>query len=203
MSWTRTVVSTTIRVAVARRLRAAMTPTPVTNIASVESMNGAPRIAPTPTSLVASPPPPNTIAMIGIIVSGRAVPTAARTDPTAPSASSSFRPNHSMPLVKSSAPMRMTTNAAARISRSTSALEALGEGDAQADHEEDEGGDRSHRRLAAPGVADEGGGDPRRRGADDDDEPEPDERRRPQGGEVPDEAAGIEPRAARQRADAR
>ena len=45
--------------------------------------------------------------MIGIIVSGRAVPTAARTEPTAPSASSSFRPNHSMPFVKSSAPSRM------------------------------------------------------------------------------------------------
>ena len=42
--------------------------------------------------------------MIGIIVSGSAVPTAASTDPTAPSASSSLRPNHSMPLVNSSAP---------------------------------------------------------------------------------------------------
>ena len=49
--------------------------------------------------------------MIGIIVSGRAVPTAARTEPTAPSASSSFRPNHSMPFVNSSAPTRMTTKA--------------------------------------------------------------------------------------------
>ena len=56
--------------------------------------------------------------MIGIIVSGRAVPTAARTDPTAPSASSSFRPNHSMPFVDSSAPSRMTTKAIARTSRS-------------------------------------------------------------------------------------
>ena len=82
MSWTRTPVSTTIRVSVARRLRRnAITPTPVTNIASVESMNGAPRIAPTPTSWVASPPPPKMIAMIGIIVSGSAVPTAASTDP--------------------------------------------------------------------------------------------------------------------------
>ena len=66
-------------------------------------MNGAPRMAPTPTSLDASPVA-NRIAMIGIIVSGRAVPTAARTDPTAPSARFSFRPNHSMLLVKSSAP---------------------------------------------------------------------------------------------------
>ena len=47
--------------------------------------------------------------MIGIIVSGSAVPTAASTDPTAPSASSSLRPNHSMPLVNSSAPSRMMT----------------------------------------------------------------------------------------------
>ena len=52
----------------------------------------------------------NRIAMIGIIVSGRAVPTAARTDPTAPSARPSLRPNHSMPFVNSSAPARMTTN---------------------------------------------------------------------------------------------
>ena len=49
--------------------------------------------------------------MIGIIVSGSAVPTAARTDPTAPSASSSLRPNHSMPFVNSSAPSRITTKA--------------------------------------------------------------------------------------------
>ena len=53
--------------------------------------------------------------MIGIIVSGRAVPTAARTDPTAPSASSSLRPNHSMPLVNSSAPSRMMTKATTRM----------------------------------------------------------------------------------------
>ncbi len=50
------------------------TATPVTNIASVESMNGAPRIAPTPTPCDASEPPPKRIAMIGIIVSGSAVP---------------------------------------------------------------------------------------------------------------------------------
>ena len=53
--------------------------------------------------------------MIGIIVSGSAVPTAARTDPTAPSARSSLRPNHSMPLVNSSAPARMTTKAMASV----------------------------------------------------------------------------------------
>ena len=81
---------------------------PVTNIASVASMNGAPRMAPTPTSCDDAPVA-NRMAMIGIIVSGRAVPTAARTEPTAPSASSSLRPNHSMPLVNSSAPSRMMT----------------------------------------------------------------------------------------------
>ena len=69
-----------------------------------------------PTASVAAAPPANRMAMIGIIVSGRAVPTAARTEPTAPSASSSFRPNHSMPLVNSSAPIRMTTNAMNRMS---------------------------------------------------------------------------------------
>ena len=58
-------------------------------------------MAPTPISSEASPVA-NTMAMIGIIVSGRAVPTAVRPEPTAPSASSSFRPNHSMLLVNSS-----------------------------------------------------------------------------------------------------
>ena len=80
-------------------------------------MNGAPRIAPTPISSECAPPA-NRIAMIGIIVSGRAVPTAARTDPTAPSARPSLRPNHSMPLVNSSAPARMMTNDPRRMRRS-------------------------------------------------------------------------------------
>ena len=111
MSWTSTSVSTTMRVSVARRLRQKITPTPVTNMASVDSMNGAPRIAPTPTAWVASPPPPKTIAITGIIVSGSAVPTAASTDPTAPWARLSLRPNHSMPFVNSSAPSRITRNA--------------------------------------------------------------------------------------------
>ena len=68
MSCTSTVVSTTIRVPVGRRALNATTPTPVTNIASVDSMNGAPRIAPTPTPCDDSDPPPVRIAMIGIIV---------------------------------------------------------------------------------------------------------------------------------------
>ena len=80
-------------------------------------MNGAPRMAPTPTACDDSPVA-NRIAMIGIIVSGRAVPTAASTEPTAPSASSSLRPNHSMPLVKSSAPRRMMSSAMIRTTMS-------------------------------------------------------------------------------------
>ena len=58
------------------------------------------------------------VAMIGISVSGRAVPTAASTEPTAPSASSSLRPNHSMPLVNSSAPSRMMNSAMMRMTMS-------------------------------------------------------------------------------------
>ncbi len=102
---------------VARRRRKMRIAAPVTNIASVESMNGAPRIAPTPISSDAAPVA-NTIAMIGMSVSGSAVPTAARTDPTAPSARFRERPNHSIPFVKSSAPTRMTTSAMNRMSRS-------------------------------------------------------------------------------------
>ena len=69
---------------VARRRRKVRTPMPVTNMASVASMNGAPRIAPTPTSCEPAPVA-NTMAMIGMSVSGSAVPTAASTEPTAPS----------------------------------------------------------------------------------------------------------------------
>ena len=98
------------------------TATPVTNIARVASMNGAPRTAPTPMSSPASPDVKR-MAMIGIMVSGIAVPTAARTDPTAPSASSSLRPNHSMPLVNSSAPARMTSSAIRR--RPTSPMDTF------------------------------------------------------------------------------
>jgi hypothetical protein len=87
--------------------------------------------------------------MIGIIVSGSAVPTAASTDPTAPSASWSLRPNHSMPFVNSSAPSRMMTNAAARINRSMGRLGLrAAQDDAQRDHDEDQCGDDRHRPLA-------------------------------------------------------
>ena len=153
-------MSTTIRVPVARRARNPMTPTPVTNIARVESMNGAPRIAPTPTASVASPPPPNAIAMIGIIVSGSAVPTAASTEPTAPSASSSFRPNHSMPFVNSSAPSRMTTKAIARTSRSIYPSEADGGHDGPEDDEQDGERDEREPRVAGGEEPDAGDDDP-------------------------------------------
>src|SRR6188472_4056276 len=48
--------------------------------------------------------------MIGSNVSGSAVPTAASTEPTAPSDSPNPSPTHSTPLVNSSAPARITTN---------------------------------------------------------------------------------------------
>jgi hypothetical protein len=63
------------------------TAVPVTNMARLDSMKGAPRIAPTPTSLEAAPAV-KMMAMIGTSVSGMAVPTAANTLPTAPSPSS-------------------------------------------------------------------------------------------------------------------
>src|SRR3954447_9486866 len=163
MSWARTVVSTGISSRIGRRRATARTATPVTNIASVASMNGAPRIAPTPTPCDVAEPPPVRIAMIGIIVSGRAVPTAASTDPTAPSASSSFRPNHSIPFVNSSAPIRITTNAPTRIRTSISAFQRRRGQDAEEDDEQDEDRDEGHPRLAAAPVAnqrrdDAGGG---------------------------------------------
>src|SRR5215210_4657792 len=177
MSWARTPVSTGIR-SFAGRLRAApRTAAPVTNIASVASMNGAPRIAPTPTPCEADEPPPVRIAMIGIIVSGKAVPTAASTDPTAPSASSSLRPNHSMPFVNSSAPNRITTNAMTRIRISTSALDHASDDHARRDDDEDRRGDSGHVALTTPEVPDQRRGDTGRRRRDDGDEAEPDEAR--------------------------
>src|SRR4051794_19578576 len=191
MSCTRTAVSTTIAVPAARRRRQKMTPTPVTNIASVESMNGAPRMAPTPIASVSAPPPPKAIAMIGIIVSGKAVPTAASTDPTAPCARSSFRPNHSMPFVNSSAPTRITTNAATRIRRSTSALDDP-ENDARRDHPEDRHRDQGHVALGAPQVADERRGDTRGRRRDDEDQAEPDEAGRLEGQQIREDPGRVQ-----------
>src|SRR3954453_5954824 len=82
------------------------TATATTTIASVVSMNGAPRIAPTPMSSPASRP--DTMAMIGSKVSGSAVPTAAGPEPTAPSDRPNPSPIHSIPLVNSSAPAKIT-----------------------------------------------------------------------------------------------
>src|SRR5450759_2811301 len=126
MSWLTTSGFTASIWPAARRRRMSHTAAPVTNIASVASMNGAPRMAPTPTSPPAAPPE-RTMAMNGIIVSGRAVPTAASTEPIAPSLRLSFRPNHSMPLVNSSAPKRMTANetTSSRMSNSASGVRCV------------------------------------------------------------------------------
>jgi hypothetical protein len=95
--------------------------TPTTPKARVLSIKGAPRIAPMPTSW-AFPPGPNKMAITGTIVSGIAVPTAARTLPTAPSERFSLFPSHSIPLVKILAPARIVSKPAARISRSRNNL---------------------------------------------------------------------------------
>ena len=58
-----------------------ITVTATRHAASVKSMKGAPRIAPMLMSSPCSPPKSN--AKIGIMVSGRAVPTAARREPAA------------------------------------------------------------------------------------------------------------------------
>src|SRR3954451_5189949 len=175
MSCTRTPVSTTIAVPAARRRRQKITPTPVTNIASVESMNGAPRMAPTPIASVSAPPPPKAIAMIGIIVSGKAVPTAASTDPTAPCARSSFRPNHSMPFVNSSAPTRITTNATTSTRASTSALQRRGGGDGDEHDDEHEERDHGEPPVARRDEPEAGHGDPADRQRDHEQDPGPQE----------------------------
>ncbi len=75
-------------------------------------------MAPTP---ISSPPllaaGRNRMAMRGTMVSGKAVPTAARTLPTAPSDSSNLRPVHSTPLVNSSQLTRMMTKLRRNSSR--------------------------------------------------------------------------------------
>ena len=88
--------------------------TPTTPKASVLNIKGAPNIAPIPTS-VAVPVGAKRIAMRGTIVSGNAVPTAARTLPTAPSERFSFLPSHSIPLVNIFAPARIVYSPAASI----------------------------------------------------------------------------------------
>src|ERR1700687_867539 len=83
----------------------------MSSMTSVPSMNGAPRIAPTPIwseSAVFV----KRIATTGMSVSGVAVPIAARMLPVAPSDMLSLTPSHSIPLVKTSAPSRISANAA-------------------------------------------------------------------------------------------
>src|SRR6185369_3265060 len=137
-------------------------------------MNGAPRIAPTPISSECASPE-NRMAMIGIIVSGSAVPTAANTDPTAPSARPSLRPNHSMPFVNSSAPARMMTKEATRIRRSMVLACQESEKDADRDDGEDEQGDPGESLLAAAPEAEERAEHPQRGRRQDADDPDPEE----------------------------
>ena len=86
-------------------------------MASVVSMRGAPRMAPTPISFPASFP--TSTAISGRTVSGRAVPIAARTLPTTPSDSPKRSPTHSMPFVNSRAPPRITAKLTTSPSQST------------------------------------------------------------------------------------
>src|SRR6185312_8374242 len=164
-------------------------------------MNGAPRIAPTPISSECSWPE-NRIATIGIIVSGSAVPTAASTEPTAPSASPSFLPNHSMPLVKSSAPARMTKNETSRISRSIAALACQKPDDhARGDDHQDQQRHRDHAPLAAAPEADRGAHHPEGRRRTDAEDAQPEEARRPRGKDVRQELVDLQRRAGGERRD--
>src|SRR5438132_2618250 len=93
-----------------RRARNAIAVTPMSSMTRVPSMNGAPRIAPTPISS-ASALFVKRIATTGMSVSGVAVPSAARMLPVAPSLIRSLIPSHSTPFVKTSAPTRIRTKA--------------------------------------------------------------------------------------------
>src|SRR6478735_10651061 len=192
MSCARTAVSTRISSLVPRRLATNRTATPVTNMARVDSMNGAPRIAPMPIAVEDSPVE-KMIAMIGMRVSGKAVPTAASTDPTAPSASPSLRPNHSMPLVNSSAPSRMMTSAPTRM-RMSMRLDGNSEGasDADGDDGEDPQGDRDHQPVRLAGVGKAGDDHPADGRGHHHQQPEPQERRRVQGDELAAERCEAE-----------
>src|SRR6476646_3551208 len=201
MSWARTFVSTRITSPVGRWRACHRTATPVTYMARVASMHGAPRIAPTPTACDASPDA-NRIAMIGINVSGRAVPTAASTDPTAPSANPSLRPNHSMPLVNSSAPSRMMTRAPTRM-RMSMRLNGNSEGasDADRDDDEDPDRDRDHQPVRLTGVVDAGDDHPPDGRRHDGKQPKPQERGRIESEELAAERRQVEARTAAERRD--
>ena len=76
---------------------------------SVDSISGAPKIAPTPiSSFTCTSFVPAIKAKSGTKVSGKAVPTAANNDPVTPSEMPSFSPKCSSALVKTSAAIRIT-----------------------------------------------------------------------------------------------
>src|SRR5919112_5297964 len=90
--------------------------TPTTNMARVASMNGAPSIAPIPISAPSSDASPvrtgSRMATMAIMLSGKAVPTAARRLPTAPWRIPSLPPSISTAFVKNAAPSRIAISAA-------------------------------------------------------------------------------------------
>ena len=129
-----------------------------------------------------------------LIVSGIAVPTAARTEPTAPSASSSLWPNHSIPFVKSSAPARMTTNAKASRTRSISGGRSEADHDAQGQHEEDRQRDRGHPALAIGHISYEGADDTECRARHEHHQPQRERPLRPECDEGTGDRARIEGR---------
>ena len=92
---------------------------PIKKNVMVDSISGAPKMAPTPTSCRTdkSPEAANT-ATTGIIASGKAVPTAANTDPVTPSEMCNRSPKCSSALVNVSAPTRITINEMNRIHNS-------------------------------------------------------------------------------------
>src|SRR4051794_2014659 len=89
-----------------RRLAKPSADAAMTSIATVDSMKGAPTIAPIATC---SPSAPASTATMGMTDSGRAVPTAAITLPTAPSPRLSRWPAHSTAFVNSTAPAMIST----------------------------------------------------------------------------------------------
>src|ERR1700722_9560083 len=98
-----------------RRLRNTSAAVPITNSATVDSINGAPTIAPRPTAVWADAESrPVSNATAGMNVSGKAFPTAASRLPTAASAICNRCPAHSTPLVKSSEPTRIIAKLSAR-----------------------------------------------------------------------------------------
>src|SRR5215210_5179050 len=94
--------------------------TPTTNMARVASMNGAPSIAPIPMRAPSSDGPPvstgSRMATTAIMLSGKAVPTAASRLPTAPWRIPSLPPSISTAFVKKAAPRRIATSAATNSS---------------------------------------------------------------------------------------